>query len=431
MIKQFRTGFLAILARRAAARASGSAAASTASAAPGPRARQWLTDVAVAVVVIGLTLGSYFATRGYHHDSPPMDLAGYLCIVIGGLSLVARRRYPVAVLCVNLVTSNVPSTVHSAPLSWLSLIVAFFAAVRLRRRAAAIASLVIGFLASVWPPWLIGSRGHTSASFALGLLCGLLVLLTVAEVMRAAAERRLAANRIREQELLRKASEERMRIARDLHDVVAHNISVINVQANTALHLSERQPERAREALATINDVSKQALAELRSVLGILRADGDESAPRAPAPGLGRMGGLAATMAAAGLKVDIETEGSPFPLPASADLAAYRIIQEALTNSARHSGGTRATVRVRYLLHRVEVEVDDEGGAGAKPPRPAGTGGGTGGTSGTSGTSIGTGSGIAGMTDRAQALGGWLKAGPRADGGFRVTAMLPVSGGGE
>ena len=127
-------------------------------------------------------------------------------------------------------------------------------------------------------------------------------------------------------------------------------------------------------------------------------------------------------LSAAGLKVDIETEGSPFPLPASADLAAYRIIQEALTNSARHSGGTRATVRVRYQPHRVEVEVDDEGRAGAKSPRPAGTG---------SGTSLGTGSGIAGMTDRAQALGGWLKAGPRPDGGFRVTAMLPVSGGGE
>jgi signal transduction histidine kinase len=401
MIKQFWTGSPVVLLRRAAAWAAE------------PRARQRITDAAVALGVIGLTIGSYAVARTYHSDSQPVDLAGYLCIIIGGLSLAVRRQYPVIVLAVNLVTSQLTNSVH-APLNWLSLIVAFFAAVRLRRRVAAIASLVIGFLAAVWPPWLIGRHGHASASFALGLLCGMLVLLTAAEIMRATAERRLAANRIREQELLRKASEERMRIARDLHDVVAHNISVINVQANTALHLADRQPERAIEALATINDVSRQALAELRSVLGILRANGDETAPRAPAPGLGRMGALAATMSAAGLKVDIETAGNPFPLPAGADLAAYRIIQEALTNSARHSGGTRATVRVRYQPHRVEVEVDDDGSPGPKPHRSAGTG-----------------SGIAGMTDRAQALGGWLKAGPRPGGGFRVAAMLPVSGGGE
>ncbi len=146
--------------------------------------------------------------------------------------------------------------------------------------------------------------------------------------------------------------------------------------------------ERAREALATISDVSRQALAELRSVLGVLRADGD-AAPRAPAPGLGEQDTLVGNMAAAGLKVKLAAGDSPVPLPASVELAA-------LTNRARHSGAARATVRVRYLGSEVEIEVEDEGTAGSRPPRPAGTG-----------------SGIAGMTDRAQALGGRLTAGSR------------------
>jgi signal transduction histidine kinase len=370
--------------------------------------RQWLTDAAVSVVVTGVSLAGSLAATSWNPHHHAVNLIGYLLVVTGGASLIARRRYPVVVLAVTLVAAQLAGPAGNAHLNWLPLIVAFFAAVQARRRAAAITSLVIGFLVSVWPPWLIGSRGHTTVTYALALMCGLLILLTAAELMRAAAQRRRAAGRIREEELLRLASEERMRIARDLHDVVAHNISVINVQANTALHLADRQPERAREALATINDVSKQALAELRSVLGILRADG-ESAPRTPAPGLGQLGTLVANMTAAGLKVDLETEGTPAPLPSSADLAAYRIIQEALTNSARHSGGTRAIVRVRYRGSEVEIEVTDNGTNGPSPSR------------------AGTGSGIAGMTDRAQALGGSLAAGPRPGGGFRVTALLPVA----
>jgi signal transduction histidine kinase len=204
-----------------------------------------------------------------------------------------------------------------------------------------------------------------------------------------------------------------MRIARDLHDVVAHNISVINVQANTALHLMDRQPERARSALTTINEVSRQALVELRSVLGVLRAV-DESEPRAPTPGLARLGDLTDSAAAAGLAVRVEECGPPAPLPADVDLAAYRIVQEALTNSARHSGGTNATIRIAYGEGALEVEVDDDG-ALRPPARPPGQ-------------PRGTGSGIAGMTERAKALGGTLQAGPRPAGGFAVRARLPLPG---
>src|SRR6266566_1291173 len=195
---------------------------------------------------------------------------------------------------------------------------------------------------------------------------GLITLLSAAELNRAWYSRSVAVRRGREEEEKRRASEQRLAIARDLHDVVAHNISVINVQANTALHLMDRQPQRARSALVTINDVSRQALVELRSVLGVLR-DAGETAPRAPAPGLARLGDLVENAAAAGLAVRIEEDGHRVPLPADVDLAAYRIVQEALTNSARHSGGGQATVRLGYGQAALEIEVLDDG-----PPRPPG-----------------------------------------------------------
>jgi signal transduction histidine kinase len=206
-------------------------------------------------------------------------------------------------------------------------------------------------------------------------------------------------------------------MARDLHDVVAHNISVINVQANTALHLMDRQPERARSALVTINEVSKQALVELRSILGVLRdvdAPGAGHAPRAPAPGLARLGDLVDSAAAAGLTVRVEEDGPRGVLPADVDLTAYRIIQEALTNSARHSGGSWATVHLGYGDQGLRIEVDDDGPTAPAVWPPA--------------QANGSGHGIAGMTERAATLGGTLEAGPRPTGGFGVRAWLPLPG---
>jgi signal transduction histidine kinase len=386
-------------------------------AGPAGDGRRWLLDGAIAALVTAVSLASLYGSASWHPNQRPASLAGYLLVAAGGMSLTARRRYPVAVLAVTLVTALLAGPLGHAGMVWLPLIVAFFTAVAARRRVPAIISLIIGYTVSVWPPWLIGRPHHTAVAFALALLCGLLAMLSAAELTRDATQRRAAQRQLREQEVLRRAGEERMRIARDVHDVVAHNISVINVQANTALHLMDRQPERAREALTAINQVSKQALTELRSVLGVLR-DSGESAPRAPAPGLGRLTELAGRMHGAGLDVHIEQEGTPVPLPASTELAAYRIVQEALTNSARHSGSPRASVRVRYQDGQVEIQVDDDGTAGSgawagHQQRPAG----------------GTGNGIAGMTERARALGGSLSAGPRPDGGFRVTARLPARGG--
>jgi len=380
-------------------------------------ARTWAIDVVIAAAVTAFEVWvSQQADSWSPHtqnEAPPGVLALVL-LGLGGAALVARRRYPVAVLLVTLVTA-IWAMELGAKAVWFAVIVAFFTAILARQRAAAIGSLIVGYVASVWPPWLIGQRNHASVTFALVLAAGLLFLLIVAELIRIRSQRAAALERSRTDELRRRASEERLQMARDLHDIVAHNIAVINVQANTALHLMDRQPERARTALATINDVSKQALVELRSVLGVLRdvdSGGATSAPRAPAPGLARLGDLVENAAAAGLAVRVEEDGQPAPLPADVDLTAYRIIQEALTNSARHSGGSAATVRLGYDGGALLVEVDDDGAPGAHGPVPA--------------AANGSGRGIAGMAERAAALGGSLEAGPRPRGGFGVRARLPV-----
>jgi signal transduction histidine kinase len=377
-------------------------------------ARRWAVDVAIAAAVaaaqVGVTHASTsWASHGGHHTA---GILTYILLAVGGASLIGRRRYPVAVLAVTLGTAlwaGAPAA--RTGVVWLALIVAFFNAVLERKRATAIASLVIGYAASMWPPWLIGQRGHPSAGAALWLAVLMLLMLSIAEIIRSRSQRKAALEQSRTEELRRRAGEERMRMARDLHDVVAHNISVINVQANTALHLMDRQPERARLALTNINDVSKQALVELRSVLGVLR-DVDDRAPLKPSPGLARLGDLVNHAAAAGLAVRIRQEGRPGPLPADVDLAAYRIVQEALTNSARHSGSDNATVRIAYGADALVVEINDHGALQppGRPPIQAN----------------GSGNGITGMTERATALGGTLRAGRRPEGGFEVRAWLPL-----
>ena len=376
--------------------------------------RGWAVDAGLAAAVIAAEAGGSHAAGSWghlHHTAP--GVLAYLLLTAGGLALLARRRYPGGVLAITLVTT-IGAQALGARVTWFAVIVAFFTAVLARKRAAAIASLVIGYIASVWPPWLIGQPGQATVAFALELAAGLAFLLIIAELIRIRSQRAAALARGREEELRRRAGEERLRMARDLHDVVAHNISVINVQANTALHLMDRQPERARSALVTINEVSKQALVELRSILGVLRdvdTPGADHAPRAPAPGLARLGDLVDSAAAAGLAVCVEEDGPRDALPADVDLTAYRIIQEALTNSARHSGGTRATVRLGYDAQALRIEVDDDGRAAPSAIQANGSG-----------------HGITGMTERAAALGGTFEAGPRPGGGFGVRAWLPLRG---
>jgi len=376
-------------------------------------ARQWATDAALAVLATGADLT--LALSGHQWHGQPSTRPGVFAIVLliaGGVALLARRRYPRAVLAVVL-AATLGATALGAADAWLALLVAFFTAVLRGHRVTVIASLVVGYVVSVFGATL---------EFDLLLAAGLVTLLSVAELTRARNARAAADRRGRAEATARLASDERLAIARDLHDVVAHSISVINVQANTALHLMDRQPERAHEALTAIRDVSGQALGELATVLGALRA-GDQAAgeaPLAPVPGVARLDELAARARSAGFAVSVTAHGPVRPLPAGVDAAAYRIVQEALTNAVRHSTGRSATVQLRYGPADLEIEVADDG-TSAAPALDKGNP-----DTAPSKLPNRTGNGLRGMAERARALGGSLDAGPRPDGGFRVLARLPA-----
>jgi len=212
-----------------------------------------------------------------------------------------------------------------------------------------------------------------------------------------------------EDETRRRVDEERLRIARELHDVVAHTLATINVQAGVAAHLLASRPaDPATEVLTTIRDASRQALGELRSILAVFRQVG-EGDPTQPTPGLGQLDALIASTRNSGLEVDLHVDAAAQVLPAAVDLAAYRIIQESLTNAMKHAGQATATVRIQHLPDAVAIEVTDTG-------------------QGAAAASSTEGHGIVGMRERAASVGGHLVAGPRPDGGFAVSAWLPLPG---
>src|SRR5215218_267064 len=370
----------------------------------------WPTDVAVAVLVgvVQLALTTLAAHR--QPERQALDLVAYLLLAAGPVVLVWRWRHPTLVLGVVMATSVLYFALgYPYGPAWLALIVAFWTAVTGGARRAAWATAFVG-LAAYFTLAPVFDRGAPVASVpaVIAHLGWLLVVLAVAEVALAARQRRQAAERTRAEEARRRAGEERMRIARELHDVLAHNISLINVQAGVALHLMDEQPGQSRSALVAIKQASNDALGELRSVLDVLR-QGDEAPPRAPASGLAHLDRLVAGAEATGLQVQTRVEGIPRPLPAGTDLAAYRIVQESLTNVTRHAGPATATVLVRYGPVDLTVQVDDDGrGPAAADNGAAG------------------GNGIRGMRERVAALGGELTTGPRPGGGFRVQARLPL-----
>jgi signal transduction histidine kinase len=213
----------------------------------------------------------------------------------------------------------------------------------------------------------------------------------------------------REQERRRIVSDERARLARELHDVIAHNVSLMVVQAGAAADVFDKRPERARAALETIQEAGAAALGELRVMLQTLRPDGVE--PRAPQPGLDQLDALAASLRAAGLEVAVHRAGTARPVPADVSLSAYRIVQESLTNTLRHAQATRVEVDLRWTDAALHIEITDDGAApaaGVPVPRRVGAG-------------------LAGMRERARLVGGSLDAGPLPTGGFRVTAHMPLA----
>ncbi|WP_407561137.1 sensor histidine kinase [Streptomyces sp. 184] len=236
------------------------------------------------------------------------------------------------------------------------------------------------------------------------------------------------AERTREEEARRRVAEERVRIARELHDVVAHHMALAHAQAGTAARLAHTRPAQAEEILGELTGTTSAALRELQATVGLLRQPGDPEGPEGregpggggsgeplePAPGLGRLPELVAAFASAGLPVTVAAEGEARPLPPGLDLTAYRIVQEALTNVAKHASAGAARVRLAYAHDRLTLTVSDDGGAGrpAPPPSPPPAPGG--------------GFGLIGMRERARSAGGSLRAGPRPEGGFAVTAELPL-----
>ncbi len=374
-------------------------------------------DVFAAVILAAVQAGGSAAISSRHGQV--ISPIGYALLAAGPAALLGRRRFPATVLAVTVAAAVGFAGLESARgLPYFALIAAFVNAVLAGRRWAAIAGLAVSYAGFLWLPGLTGTGHFPSAGAAFAVAAWHLTLLSGAEWYRSRRQRAQAVAHGREEEALRQATEERLRIARELHDVVAHSLAVINVQANTALHLIDQQPQRARSTLTVINDVSRQALVELRSVLGVLRQV-DEELPRSPAPSLARMSELIARAAAAGISVGVSEEGASGQLPANVDLAGYRILQEALTNSARHAPGARVAVRVAYQPAGVVIQVDDDGAAGPESPGYA---------AGTRSAGQAGGNGIAGMTERARALGGTLRAGPGPGGGFRVRAWLPLDG---
>jgi signal transduction histidine kinase len=233
------------------------------------------------------------------------------------------------------------------------------------------------------------------------------------QVYAAQLEERTAELEGAREELARRAvTQERLRLARELHDVVAHAISVIAVQSGVGAHIANTQPKEAARALAAIEATSRAALEELRRLLGVLRQEDEPQGDLAPVPGLADLEGLLAELAKAGLAVKLRVNGRRPSLPAGVDLSAYRIVQEALTNVVKHAGSARVQVVIGYGDQDVRVEVTDDG---------------RGAVTSVSDGRAGTGHGLIGMRERVAAFGGDLEVGPGRDGGFRVAARLPLA----
>jgi signal transduction histidine kinase len=384
-----------------------------------------LAAVAVAVVQIAGTIL-------YGADEPsPWSFDALACVLLipGPVALLFRRRWPEATLAVTLAAAAgyAATGYPRGPAGFPAFAFALVSAIMMGRRAVAWAVLAVGYAAFTGLPYVNPDeveKARSLAATALNLMW-LPLVGAASEIARIRIERRTERTHAQRQEARRRASEERLLIARELHDVLAHNISLINVQSGVALHLLDDRPEQARPALQAINEASEDALGELRSVLDVLSRglgeDGQDTqdngpepwAPRSPTAGVGDLDGLVRRTRAAGLDVQLAVDGEARPVPAGVDLAAFRIVQEALTNVVRHAGGgARASVRLAYAPGELLVQVDDDG---------AGQGDGNG-----TGDGTGPGRGIVGMRERVLALSGTFAAGPRPGRGFRVRARFPL-----
>jgi signal transduction histidine kinase len=375
--------------------------------------RYWFDALMLAGVGIGVSGAVLGRDRTDGPEGPLwFDVLAILAIV---LPLLARRRFPfgapVAMGVAAALTSFVDQTV--VPYDGVTFLVgcaALFLVGSLRDRSQAVTGLAVaeGILAVV----VYNDPRSGVGNFIVGSIIFTIVWTIAFGVGRKSVEadeakgRAARAEREREERARSAVTEERARIARELHDVVGHSVSVMTVQASAVRRLLRPEQQREREALLIVEQTGREALAEMRRMVGVLRRP-EEAPALAPQPSLEHLGKLVEQAREAGLPVDLRVEGEPLPLPAGVDLTAYRLVQEGLTNALKHARAERAQVLVRYSDGDIEVTVSDDGqGAGS------GDGGGH---------------GLVGMRERVAVYGGELEAGPRPEGGYRLRAKLPLA----
>jgi signal transduction histidine kinase len=395
------------------------------------RARaSWLFDIALAGVVTAVSLGASIAEEnpsGHVSHTTESQLrwinthqpgAAYALVVIAGLSLMFRRVRPLSVLTATVALVAAYAAAGYVPGGALCIVyVALFTVATIVSRpvvvGAAVVSITVLFVATgLGNPfgWLGGTNTVMVACAVAAAAIGSAVAgrRQVFVAMRERAER---AERDREEEARRRVDAERLRIARELHDVVAHSMSMINIQAGVAAHVLDTQPEQAAKALAAIKEASREGLQELRAILNVLRRVDEAESDRVPAPRMAQLEALAAATTQAGLPTELAVSSEVAGMSPAMELAVYRIVQESLTNVLRHAGpDVRAKVDVSVGAQSVIVTVEDDGRGPA-----------------TLEFHDGSGTGIAGMRERTAAFGGTLEAGPRPGGGWRVRAEMPLS----
>jgi signal transduction histidine kinase len=364
--------------------------------------RAGVRDWAIAVCVAAIQL---VAGLSGHHPGTDLDLLGYALMAISGLALAASRRAPVPVLAVTGLCS-VSWQAAGFEVPAVAFLFAVYAAVRAGHHkitaAASVTLLVTLPLAVLASPLdRTVSEALAQTRDALGL-AWLIAAAAAGEALRQAEKRADEAERTREETARRRADEERLHIARELHDSLTHQISVIKVQAEVAVHLARRRGEQVPEALLAILEAGREANRELRATLEVLRDD-DKTPPR----GLDQIPDLVERARATGLDATLTIDGQRHDVPAAVDRTAYRIVQESLTNIARHAAAATASVRIGYRPDALAIRVDDDGKA-------------------TPDTAPMPGVGLVGMRERVTALGGRLRAEPRIEGGFTVQAELPM-----
>jgi signal transduction histidine kinase len=377
------------------------------------RARRRTTAFDV-VLAVGYTVVAILVTRGIAEpQDASFDALAYALVVVIGASLAFRRRWPTLVLtvCTACLVVYALRDYPGGPV-YLALLLVFYTLAAARgwravigpvvlAAGALLAASIVSYDSEVF--WIhVGFVGWTAAAVFLGDAA-----LNRRSYLAELEQRARDLEETREEEARRRVAEERLRIARDLHDVIAHSIATIHMQSGVAAHVLDRHPEHARPALLAIKQVSKETMAELRATLHVLR-QGDGAASLAPTPGLDRLDALVETTRQAGLPVEMTVVGEPGPLPSAVDVTAYRIVQESLTNVMRHAAAAHAEVAVVRGPDHVEIDVVDDGRGAA------------------AGATVGH--GITGMRERAEMVGGSLEAGPRPGGGFRVRARLPLAG---